>query len=508
MTAWYEPALSAAEMREAEGTYPGPTVELMERAGRECAQSALRHFPDARRWTVRCGPGANGGDGFVVARELHQRGRQVEVVLAGDPGAIVGDSAVNLARLSELGVPVTDGMGRSDAIVDALFGTGFHGEPRPSAAEAIAEINGAGVPVLAVDLPSGVDASTGETMGVAVDATVTVTFHARKVGHVLAPGRFHCGRVEIADIGLGPCQSGATRVATEASVGLVPRRGETDNKYTAGAVLVIGGSAGLTGAPCLTAAAAHRTGAGIVWACVPASLSLVFEQRLLEVMTVACPDDSQGRLKADAAGPILTAARRAGAVVLGPGLGRSAETRKLVHDLLAGIDVPLVVDADALWALGDDLSAVRERNAPTVLTPHAGELARLLGRNSADIGAHRLEAAQTAAKHADAVVLLKGADTIVVDASPDVLVSDLGTPGLATAGTGDVLAGVITALLAKQMETKLAAVVGSALNGLAARTAGARAGEPGLLASDIVWSISPTLAASPQLDCGDAPIRR
>ncbi|MFQ5425874.1 MAG: NAD(P)H-hydrate dehydratase, partial [Gaiellales bacterium] len=279
---------------------------------------------------------------------------------------------------------------------------------------------------------------------------------------------------------------------------LVPRRSQQDNKYSAGAVLVIGGSTGLTGAPCLTATAAQRTGAGIVWACVPASLNAVFEQRLLEVMTVPCPDDEQGRLVPDALDTIIDSMGRAGAVALGPGLGRSDGTRELVRRLVGAVEVPLVIDADALWALSGAVELVSERDAPSVLTPHAGELARLLETDSASIGEHRLESVQEAARLADAVVLLKGADTIVADSSStEVLVNELGTPGLATAGTGDVLTGIVAALLSKGMTPRMAAAVGSALSGLATRSAAGRAGEPGLLASDIVWSISPTLAAAP-----------
>ncbi|MEZ5098863.1 MAG: NAD(P)H-hydrate dehydratase [Thermoleophilia bacterium] len=494
---WCEPLLTAAEMRAAEARHPGPTLELMERAGAACAAAALDRFPDARRWSIRCGGGANGGDGLVVARLLHEAGRDVHVVLHADEARVVGDAAANLRRVRDLGLPVGAEPGEGDAIVDALFGTGFAGAPRLGAAAAIAAIAQAGVPVVAVDLPSGVDASTGEVAGAAVRADLTVTFHRRKLGHAVAPGRFLAGEVVVADIGLdaaaGEAASGAVG---EAIVGLVPRRGPQDNKYSAGSVLVVGGSTGLTGAPCLSSLAALRAGAGIVVCAVPASLDGIFEQRLLEVMSRPCPDDAEGRLVPAAADAIVAAAARAGAVALGPGIGRGDGVRALVGDLLARLDLPLVLDADGLFAAVGQLDAIRARRAPTVLTPHAGELARLLGRESAWIAAHRLAAVREAVAATGAVVLLKGADTLVAAPGDDgVLVSDLGNPGLATAGSGDVLTGVVAALLAKGMEPRLAAAAAAATGGVAARLAAARHGEAGLIASDVVDELSRTVSA-------------
>ena len=283
----YEPLYSAEEMRAAEAAYPGPTLELMERAGKSVADEILTRFPDARRVALWCGTGANGGDGLVVAAELARAGREPAVRLFGPEEKVAGDAAVVLEGTREAGVPFVDEHGGADLAVDALFGTGFGGAPRPDAARAISELNAGGVPVVAVDLPSGVDASTGRVAGVAVEAALTVTFHAPKVGHVIAPGRFHAGELVVADIGLA---GGETRLrrATAGILELVPRRTERDNKYSAGSVLVVGGSRGLTGAPSLSSEAALRAGAGIVTACVPASLNLVFEQRLVEVMTRPC----------------------------------------------------------------------------------------------------------------------------------------------------------------------------------------------------------------------------
>jgi NAD(P)H-hydrate epimerase len=488
---WAEPLYTAAEMRAAEEKYDGPTLDLMERAGRAAAETLLSRYPGARTFSVWCGTGSNGGDGFVVARKLREAGRSVEIRLLGDEAKVKGDAAENLARARKLGLDLTDG-GAGDVIVDALFGTGFTGKPRPQAARAIEELNELGAPVVAIDVPSGVDASTGEIAGQAIRAELTVTFHGPKVGLVIAPGRFQAGEVVVADIGLGEGETHHRRVS-ERILGLVPRRGERDNKYSAGSVLVIGGSAGKTGAASLSAEASLRAGAGICTACVPASLSVVFEQRLLEVMTRACADE-EGVMTMDAADEIIDAAERASAVALGPGLGRTDAVRALVGYLLDRLDKPIALDADGLWAVVAHLDWIFSREAPTVLTPHEGELARLLGRKSDWVRSRRLNAVQAGADDVGAVVLLKGPDTLIAAPGRGVLVCDLGNAGLATAGAGDVLTGVVAAFLAKGMEPRLAAAAAAAAHGVAANLAAERHGSAGLLARDVVEALSPALS--------------
>ncbi|HZC31620.1 MAG TPA: NAD(P)H-hydrate dehydratase, partial [Gaiellaceae bacterium] len=407
----FEPLYTTEEMRAAESRYPGSMDELMERAGGQAALVALNLFPHAARWTVVCGGGANGGDGRVMARHLEAAGKHATIV-----DAKAGDSA----------------LGDPDAIADALFGTGFSGEPRAEAAALIERINGAEVPVLAVDLPSGVDASTGEIAGAAVRATTTVTFHGRKVGVVVAPGRFHAGDVHVADIGLLH-EDTRDRLVTAEILGRVPRRGPEDNKYTAGHVLVVGGSRGLTGAPSLTAMAALRADAGYVTVAAPESTLPVFERRLIEAVKRPLPEQD-GVVTAGAADVVLELAAKASAVALGPGLGRGAGPQALVRRLLAELELPVVVDADALFELEP-----AEWPGPRVLTPHEGELGRLLGRSSDEIAAHRLASVREAAERYACVVLLKGADSLVAAPGGGVLVSGLGLPSLATAGTGDVL---------------------------------------------------------------------
>jgi hydroxyethylthiazole kinase-like uncharacterized protein yjeF len=489
----YEPLFTAEEMRAAEAAYEGPTVDLMERAGTAAAELIVQRFPDAKRITVWCGAGANGGDGFVIARLLRKAGRDVEVVLAGPEEKIAGDAAEMLGRARKANVPFVDAPSESELAVDAIFGTGFSGVPRRDAAEHIGRIRLLGVPVVSVDVPSGVDASTGVVPGAAVDADLTITFHAVKLGLVVGPGRYKAGEIAVADIGL-PEQRTRNGRATKEILGDVPRRGALDHKYSAGHVVVVGGSTGLTGAPSLTAEAAMRAGAGYVRSVVPESLAPVFAQRFVEVTLSPAPCDDNGCLVPEALEVVLAAAASAGAVAIGPGLGRSDGVRELVRMLLDRLERPIVLDGDGLWALTGHLEWVFTRDVPTVLTPHAGELGRLLGRESSWVDAHRLSAVGGAADDVGAVVMLKGADTLVAAPGRGVLVSDLGTPGLASAGTGDVLTGVVAAFLAKGMEAQRAAVAAAAAAGLAARDAAILHGDAGLIARDVIESLSPVLS--------------
>ena len=488
-----EPLYTATEMREAEATYGGPTLDLMERAGEAVAGTVARRYPDARRISVWCGTGANGGDGLVVARLLHEAGRSVEVIVVGDRRKISGDAAENLRRISEVGLEISDEPAGSDVIVDALYGTGFSGVPRREAAEVFDAINVSGDPVVSIDVPSGIDASTGRVDGPAVRADATVTFHGRKVGLAIAPGRFHGGEVEVADIGIDDVPTELV-AATPAILDRIPRRSASDNKYSAGAVLVVGGSIGTAGAPCMTSLAALRSGAGIVFAAVPAAVAHVAEQHLLEVMVRPGADDGEGRFSPAAAEHIVELAGRATAVAIGPGLGRSDGTRELVRILLERLELPIVLDADGLWALTGHLDWVFSRQAPTVLTPHSGELGRLLGQESARIDARRLDAARAGADDTGAVLLLKGADTIVAAPGRSPIVSDLGNPGLASAGSGDVLTGIVAAFLAKGVEPRLAAAAAAAAQGVAARRAAGIQGPAGMIASDVIGSLSPVLS--------------
>jgi NAD(P)H-hydrate epimerase len=457
----FEPLYTSDDMRAAEAGHD--TAALMERAGGEAARIALEVFPGAERWTVVCGGGANGGDGRIVARLLVEAGKQVLLVDAK-------------ADETDLGEP--------HVIVDAIFGTGFSGEPRADAASLIQRINASGAHVLAIDLPSGVDASTGEIPGAVVSAEETVTFHGRKIGLVVAPGRFHAGRVHVADIGLEQRET-ATRLATAELLLSVPRRAESDNKYTAGHVLVVGGSRGLTGAPALAARAAMRADAGYVTVAVPESTLPAFEQNLLEAVKRPLPDEAG--LVAEGSGEIVRElALRASAVALGPGLGRGPGPQGLVRELLGQLELPVVVDADALFQLEP-----ADWPGPRVLTPHEGELARLLDVPAKEVAAHRIASVNAAVDRFGCVVVLKGADTLVAAPKHGLIVCSLGLPSLATAGTGDVLTGIVGAFLAKGMDAQLAAVAATVAQQRASVEAPQRFG---LVASDLIDALPRVLA--------------
>ena len=464
---------------------------LMERAGTGLARLVNARAPSGRVVVV-CGKGNNGGDGLVVARLLRERGRDVDVLLLVPGEELTGDARANFERLP--GEPPLHfeswALNDAAAIVDAILGTGFAGAAREPAAGAIEAIRRAaddGALIVACDAPSGVNASTGEVQGPAVRAAATATFHAAKPGLWIAPGKGHAGEVTVIDLGI----SGEAPV--DPMVGLIdpavvegiPRRGRESTKFAAGAVLVCGGSAGLTGAPCLACESAQRAGAGYVTALHPASLSLVFEQRLLEAMSVGLPD-ADGALSVKGLDAILERAERAGALVLGPGLGRDEQTFKLARRVAKRAQLPLLLDADALNAHAGRLESLAGRAAATVMTPHAGELARLLECESGEVGAHRLVRVRDAAARADAVVVLKGDDTIVADPAGRAAVSRGGASALATAGTGDVLSGVIGAYLSKGMDPFHAACAGVFVHAAAGRLAAQEIATEGVIARDVI----------------------
>ncbi len=476
-----------------------PSLDLMERAGAGLARLAETVIPDGPIAVV-CGKGNNGGDGLVAARMLRDGGRAVTVLATGDLSESSPDARANLDRLpGEVPMPLAAGALDGHAgHVDAVLGTGFAGEPRGVVAEAIAALNAQTRPVVSADVPSGVDASSGEVVGEAVRADATATFHVAKLGLWINPGKRHAGAVHVVDIGI---PHGAPLGPVSGLIGadvldVIPRRDAAGTKFTSGHVLVAGGSAGLTGAPCLASRAAARAGAGYVTACVPATLQSIFEVALLEVMTRGLPD-ADGSLLPDGVEVVLGAAARGGALALGPGLGRNEGAFAFARELASRAAVALVLDADGLNAHAGHLETLAGRPAETVCTPHAGELARLLAIDSDAVERRRLWHAREAARRSGAVVLLKGDDTLVVDPDGRVAVSPGGSPGLATAGTGDVLSGVIAALLARGVPAFAAAAGGAWLHAEAGRRAArAQGSADGVIASDVIAALPAALGPS------------
>jgi hydroxyethylthiazole kinase-like uncharacterized protein yjeF len=467
-----------------------PSLDLMERAGGGLA-ALVRELSGDGPVVIACGKGNNGGDGYVAARLLREAGMDVRVLAAAPVDELHGDAAVNAHRLPG-GPPEPfsrDALEGAAVAVDALLGTGFSGEPHGAVGEAIAALAAWDGPVVAADVPSGVDASTGEVAGAAVRAVATATFAASKPGLWINPGRSLAGEVRVIDIGIpqgAPVAAAEIGLIRDAAVlALVPRRRPGWTKFDSGHVLVAGGARGLSGAPCLAAEAAQRAGAGYVTACVPASLELIFEMRLLEAMTRGLPD-SDGAHTEGGARTVLELTARGGALIAGPGLGRSDGATAFARRVAAGAEVPLVLDADGLNAHAGDLGALAARRAPTVLTPHEGELGRLLDVDSAAIKARRLHHVRAAARAARAIVVLKGDDTLVAEPGGTVGVSAGASAALATAGTGDVLSGVIAAVLARGVEPFAAACAGVRLHARAGMRAAAERGVDGVIARDVV----------------------
>jgi NAD(P)H-hydrate epimerase len=474
---WLEPLFDADGIRavdrwaiEEQGV---PSAQLMAAAGTALAEAVAELAPQGPV-RILCGKGNNGGDGLIAARHLGALGFEVDAVELWSKRA-PADLDAWLAG--------------SGAVVDAIFGTGFAGAPRDPAVAAIAAINRCGAPVVACDIASGVDASSGEVEGAAVEADLTVSFHAAKLGQRIAPGKWHSGELRVVPIGIPPGGPGEAHGGTisPAVLALAPSRGPRSTKFSSGQVTIAGGSRGLTGAVRMASTAAIRAGAGYATVAIPADLQTIFEAGQPEVMSVGCP--GEGHLTPASAGALLEAFERAAAGVLGPGLGRDPESLELAREVVGGIAVPLVVDADGLNAFAGQVERLAARDAATILTPHAGELGRLLGLDSEEIEAHRLRCAREAAAAAGAVLVLKGDDTIVTDGAR-IAVNAISAPALATAGSGDVLSGILAALLARGLEPFAAACAAVVAHARAGREAAARLGAAeSVIATDVIDSI-------------------
>ena len=512
------PVFTAAEMRSldrraiAELGIPG--VTLMEQAGRGAAAgltamlAALGAPRRGARVAIVCGKGGNGGDGFVVARWLKRGGQRPTVLLAARPEEITGDAASKLAALRVVGVRpiVVDDVAQAEArlagadvVVDALLGTGARGAPSGLVAALIEAINASGRPVVALDTPSGLPADGGAPSGPAVCAVATFTFAGLKYGLVTPPGVDLAGRVTVVPIGIDDAE-----VARDARVWLVeradvaarfPPRPRDAHKGTYGHLLIVGGSLGKTGAAALAARAALRAGAGLVTVATAASQQPVVAGLLLEAMTEPLAETDVGSVALRARERVLELAAARDAMAVGPGLGLDADTQELARAIAHTLDRPLVLDADALTALAGRLELLRGAAAPRCLTPHPGEMARMLGITVADVQRDRLATARHVATTYGVHVALKGASTVVAASDGRVFLNPTGNPGMASGGTGDALTGILGALLARAMEPTDALVAAVYLHGLAGDLAAARVGEESLVAGDLIDSLPDAFAA-------------
>jgi NAD(P)H-hydrate epimerase len=494
--------VGAAEMREIDRTaidgFGVPSITLMDRAGRAVAEAAAEAAAPKGRFVVLCGGGNNGGDGYVAARLLRGAGRDARVVALVPPERLTPDARAVREQAQRAGVPIDDQgelvafeAGVGDVVVDALFGTGLSRAPEGAFAEAIARIEAArvaGARVLAVDVPSGLSADSGRPFGACVRADATVTFAFQKRGLVLHPGPFYAGEVRVADIGIPAAAAARVPVGCEILAEsearlLVPPRRPDAHKGDAGRVLVVAGSPGKTGAAHLALLGALRGGAGLVTlAARPEVLPFALAGRP-EAMSVALP--GSGALGRSDLAALLAAAKGASALVIGPGIPRGPETLELLRAFLERAGVPAVLDADALNAFAERPGALAGMDVPLVLTPHPGEMARLAGTTVEAVQADRIGIASARAREWGATLVLKGARTVVADPDGPPAVVPAGNAGLASGGTGDVLAGLAGALLGSGIAAPAAARAAAFVHGRAGDLVALRLGERGLLAADL-----------------------
>jgi hydroxyethylthiazole kinase-like uncharacterized protein yjeF len=483
-----------------------PGLELMEKAGQgtaEYAKALLGGDVNGKRVMIFCGKGNNGGDGFVIGRYLRAWGAAVELYLFGKAGDLKGDALANYERAAGSNLPVVEllseepipDMSGRDLLVDAIFGTGFKGDIRGIIAPCIERMNSSGIPILAVDAPSGLNCDTGEISSPCVNAAATSTMALPKIGQFLYPGRGHVGKLKIVDIGVPQDIVERAVVSTylidEEFVRVtLPRREPTAHKGACGKLFILAGSRGYTGAACMAAESSIRSGVGLCFLGIPSSLNEICEIKLTEVMTRPLPELKKGQcLALRGKGEIRKHLKTATASIIGPGLGLHHETKELIRRIVSEIELPTLIDADGLNAFEGTPDGLLNCKAPLVITPHPGELSRLLSIDTEDIVRDRMSYARTAADRFKCVVLLKGAPTFVSEPSGEIYVNPTGNAGMATGGSGDVLSGIIGALLAQGLAPVDAACCGAYIHGLAADIAAGITGQMAMIPTDIITQL-------------------
>jgi len=489
-----------------------PGLELMEKAGKGTAQVARTMLgePDGKAVAIFCGRGNNGGDGFVVGRYLAQWGAQVQFFLTAKRSDLKGDAKTNLERAVDLDLPITEILKekdvpshiKADLIVDALFGTGFTGEITDYMSDIIERINSSGLPVLSVDVPSGLHADTGQYTGPCVKAERTATMALPKIGHFVFPGKAMSGKVSVVDIGVPQHvvdeeEISLNLITKEEVREMIPQRPGDAYKGICGRVVLIAGSTGLTGAAVLASLSCLRAGAGMAILGTPKTLNPIMETKMTEVMTHPLPDvRKKGALALRGLGEIRELLKWGDCCAIGPGLGQHFETIELVQRLVSKLKMPAVIDADGLNALAKNVSIIKECEAPLILTPHIGELSRLNGVPISEIDKDKIKNASEFAREHNCVLVFKGAPTMISEPGGQTYVNPTGNAGMATAGSGDVLTGIIAGLLAQKLllekerdirEIALeATLAGVYIHGLTGDLAKEEKGEMGMIAGDIM----------------------
>ncbi len=488
--------------------YGVPGIVLMENAGRSVVDAIMDRYPRVlgKRVSIFCGRGNNGGDGFVVARHLRNRGVAVHLCLLSEVDGVRGDAAINLKIWRNMGEEVNTILSRQDIerhkkdivhsslIVDAIFGTGLSKEPEGIFGDVIDLINSLNLPVVSIDIPSGLDGRTGMAIGRSVKADMTVTMALPKIGLVVYPGLDYAGRLIVADIGMPHNlleeEDFRYHLIDESMIkGVIKRRRGDTHKGDAGHLLVIAGSRGKTGAAALTSLSGLRAGAGLVTLALPASLNPIMEEKLTEVMT--CPVDETGEavISFDAINDIKGLLHTRNAIAIGPGLTPHPDIKRLVIELIRESSIPIVIDADGINSLVGETDILKEARSPCILTPHPGEMARLISSTPDDVQSRRIDVAKEFALEHRVYLVLKGARTVIADPEGTIYINTTGNPGMATAGTGDVLTGVIAGLLCQGYSALQATIVGVYIHGKAGDAVADEKGVRGMIAGDIMERI-------------------
>lgn len=503
--------VTAEEMRRIdEETIHGigiPGIVLMENAGLGVVNAIEKNFntPNIKKVSILVGKGNNGGDGLVIARHLRNKGYDINIYLLSSPDKFQGDALTNLQIAQHTGLHIETVLSESDLenqktnivnsdlIIDAIFGTGLTGAIRGTPAKVINFLNNTGLPIVAVDLPSGLDADTGKVEGECIKANLTVTMGLPKRGLLLYPGASFVGKLEIADIGIPSSviesQEIKVNLLMANNVVKLPKRPRDSHKGNFGRVLVLGGSVGLTGAAVMASESAIRSGAGLVTLGIPKSLNPIMEIKLTEVMTLPLPETENYAFSKSSYDSIMKIVNNFDVIAIGPGISRDPETSWLVRELCKNINKPKVIDADGLNAISEDKSVLKDIDNKTIFTPHPGEMARLIDKTIPDVQSDRIGVAQKFANETGIILVLKGVPTVIAEPSGELYLNTTGNPGLASGGTGDVLTGIIAGFIAQGLSLKDSAILGVYIHGFAGDLAAEELGEPGLIAGDLIKCI-------------------
>jgi NAD(P)H-hydrate epimerase len=487
-----------------------PGIVLMENAGRGAVDTIFRYFQNIESISVIAGKGNNGGDGFVIARHMVNRGVRASVYLLSEIEKIRGDAQINLDIIKKMGIPVIsilnidellkekENINKSSIVIDAIFGTGLSYEVKGFYREVIDFINSLNKTVVSVDIPSGLDANTGYPLGISMHADLTVTFGLPKIGQLIYPGAELVGKLEIVDISIPKYIIEKEYIDTnlityEDIKKKIKKRAPNIHKGNCGHTIVIAGSTGKTGAAVMASESAMRVGAGLVTLCIPKSSYNIVESKLTEVMTEPLPDNNDGTFNYSSIDRIIDLTNDKDIVIIGPGLSVNGDTKRIVGEVIKSIDLPIVIDADGINIIAENPDILLKKKNEIVLTPHPGEMARLIKKDTRAVQRDRIGIAKEFGKKYGVYLVLKGARTIIADPQSNVYINPTGNPGMASGGMGDVLTGMIGGFISQGYNILDSSILGVFIHGMSGDRVAEEKGELGLVATDVINNIPLTI---------------